>query len=322
MTVPGKSPPRGRISAASAIPVLVVILYAVSVLTLFPDPLFEAAKPLFRAVTGLEEKRVLAGRQWWSYLDGGAGDAVVMIHGYGSDKYRLALLARKFTRTHRVIVPDLPGFGESSQGTSQSYRVPIQAKRLRHFVTAIGLGRFHLVGNSMGGFVAAWYAAEYPDDVYRLVLMDAAGVRQPELSRAFRLYVDHGVNIFRYRNARELDRLVDLLFYRPPWIPYPAKRFAISRATERRRIREHILRELLADGDRLLESRLPGITAPALIIWGEKDRIIDVSAASVFQAALTRSRLEVIPDCGHVPFLEKPAETYRLTARFLKPESR
>jgi pimeloyl-ACP methyl ester carboxylesterase len=286
-------------------------------LTWSPGPLAGSIKTVLRATARFRRKSVTAGRQRWVYLDGGTGIPLVMIHGYGSDKYPLAGFASRFLHTHRLVVPDLPGFGDSGRTTAQSYRIPVQAERLRRFLAALGIHRCHMMGVSMGGYLAAWYAARYPDQIARLVLMDPAGIPQPILSPAFQAYIDHGINIFDYRNTRELDRLVEFLFYRPPWMPHVVKRYAIARAAARWKIREKTLNDLMADGDGLLPPVLPKITSPCLILWGENDRIIDPSAARGFHRAIAGSRAVVIPECGHVPFLEKPEETYRHIAGFL-----
>ena len=310
--------PSWPLHLAAAMPTgALVALHAIAGMAWSPGRLAVSVQSVLRAVAGFRLKNVWAGRQRWVYLDGGKGFPVVMIHGYGSDKYPLAGFASRFLHTNRLVVPDLPGFGDSGQSTKQSYRIPIQAERFRRFLAALEIRRCHLIGISMGGYLAAWYAARHPEQVERLVLMDPAGMPQPNLSPAFRAYVNHGINIFGYRNTRELDRLVELLFYRPPWIPHFVKRYAIARAAARRDIREKTLSDLMVDGDGLLPPVLSKISAPCLILWGEQDRIVDPSAAPGFHRAIAGSHLEVIPECGHVPFLETPELSFRHIAGFL-----
>ena len=110
------------------------------------------------------------------YLDGGTGPTLLLLHGFGATKDNFTRVAALLTGTYRVVVPDHLGFGESDKPEHADYSPVAQARRLRAFVQALGLGAVDLGGNSMGGHIAMTYAALYPDAVRSLWLIDAGGV--------------------------------------------------------------------------------------------------------------------------------------------------
>ena len=132
---------------------------------------------LERTRCGLEAKRVQAAGFDIAYLEGGAGEPLVLVHGFGADKDNFARVAAYLIPHYRVLVPDLPGFGESSRSEGVSYAAAPQAERLRAFVRAVGVERVHLGGNSMGGFVVTQYAIDHPTEVASLWLLGPAGTR-------------------------------------------------------------------------------------------------------------------------------------------------
>ena len=93
--------------------------------------------------------------------------------GSGADKDNWDRFAKRLTGSYRVIAPDVPGFGDSSKIPGAKYDMQTQVMRVHEFVRAIGLKKFHIAGNSMGGLIAGMYAASYPEDVLTLGLFDA-----------------------------------------------------------------------------------------------------------------------------------------------------
>ena len=130
-----------------------------------------------RAHAGLARKEItLADGTHVVYLEGGSGEPLVLVHGFGADKDNFTRVARWLTPHYRVIVPDLVGFGESSHLPDVDYHYAAQAQRVRAFVQALGLQRVDLGGNSMGGGIAMSYAAQHPQEVHSLWLVDCAGI--------------------------------------------------------------------------------------------------------------------------------------------------
>ena len=111
-----------------------------------------------------------------SYLEGGDGEVVVLLHGFAANKDHWTRVSKYLTPHLRVIAPDLPGFGDSGLVEGGDYSVAAQAARLHEFVRELGLTRFHLGGSSTGGNVAGAYAARYPETVKTLWLVDPSGL--------------------------------------------------------------------------------------------------------------------------------------------------
>ena len=163
--------------AILAIAICVAVVYVI-----YPDLVLRAWTVSVRRSAGLEVRTVEAAGHRIVYLDGGNGPPVVLLHGFGADKDLWNAVAAELTRTHRVIVPDLPGFGESSVGETERYDAESQARRVRAFLEVLGVREHHLGGSSMGGAISAVYAALYPDSVKTLLLAAPPGVRSPERS--------------------------------------------------------------------------------------------------------------------------------------------
>src|SRR5690606_39235182 len=136
----------------------------------------------------------------------------------GANRDNWLRFARRFSTDYRVVALDLPGFGESSKPDA-SYDVASQVERLRAFVQALQLERPHLIGNSMGGHIAALYAARYPTEVRSLALLDNAGVTSPRQSEMFAMLERGEPNPLVVRKAEDFDTLMDFVFVSPPPLP-------------------------------------------------------------------------------------------------------
>ncbi len=99
-----------------------------------------------------------------------------MVHGFAANKDNWTRFAKFVTPVYHVVALDLPGFGDSSCLESASYSIADQAKRLNRFADEIGLKKFYIVGNSMGGHIAGRYTVMFPETVLTLGLFDASGV--------------------------------------------------------------------------------------------------------------------------------------------------
>jgi pimeloyl-ACP methyl ester carboxylesterase len=284
----------------------------------FPGYLLESVKYAIRWRAGLEKYEIQVDDHSWVYLEGGGGETILFVHGFGADKDRWGPLLIDLSGSHRLIVPDLPGFGESSQVQSASYDIPSQVKRLNRFVETIKVDTFHMVGISMGGGIAAYYATEYPNKVKSLVLIDAAGVKSRIPSDTWRRYKEDGKILLLYKTPEQFDELLAVIFHRPPWIPAHLKAHIAKIGARNYDFRKKILNDLLKGGTAgLLENRLSRVKSKVLIIWGANDRIIHVSSVEKFERGLKNHQTVIIDNSGHVPYLEKPEETKRAIREFL-----
>ena len=284
----------------------------------FPGPLIEALIHMQRWRAGLERHEIQIDDHLLVYLKGGKGETILFVHGFGADKDSWATFLPSFSGSYRLIVPDLPGFGESSAPDTASYDIPSQVKNLAQFIDTEGLDSFHLIGVSMGGYIAAYYASEHPEKIKSLALIDAAGVVSQIPSYIWRQYKNNGEILLLYRTPEQFDNFLSALFHNPPYIPSRFKKYFTDRGARNYDHYKKILNEMVDGGMGLLESRLPKIKARTLLIWGENDSIIHVSSVEKFKKGIKDCQTVIIPNCGHVPYMECPEKTRRVYKTFLR----
>ncbi len=296
--------------------ILVVIAALVAGYYAFPEKVADLMINAARGQAGLTKKMIKIDDHNIVYLEGGKGPTIVLLHGYTANKDNWLKLAPYLTKDYHVVIPDIPGYGESSMIEQASYNLSNQMSRLHKFTRALELKKFHIAGNSMGGFFAGTYAVRYPDEIISVGLFDAGGVKSLENS-AVRKMMEKGENPLVLKNANDMPRLMSLAFVKTPSLPYPLQKVMTRTALANRQFYEKELKEIGPDF-LSLEKELPNIKAPALILWGDQDKILDVSSVPVFEKGLKNSRTVIIKDCGHVPMIEKPQETADAYLAFIK----
>jgi pimeloyl-ACP methyl ester carboxylesterase len=283
-----------------------VLLYAFR-----PRVLFDAVKAALRRRAALSRKSVRVGDIEWPYLDGGnaAGEPIVLVHGFGGDKDNWTLYAPYLTPRHRVICPDLPGFGENDRSVDRDYRVQAQALRLREFLDALGVARCHLAGNSMGGFIALQFALDFPERLASLTLLDNAGVAGADTSELQRA-IERRENPLELKTMTDVDRLLSFVYRKPPFLPRQFKRVLLDDALANAQVLEKVFWILAEEGIAgVLNARLGEVRVPTLIVWGRHDQLIDVSVVDALRRGIPDSVAVIIEQVGHVPMLEAPRET-------------
>jgi pimeloyl-ACP methyl ester carboxylesterase len=260
-----------------------------------------------------------------NYAEMGEGPPLVFIHGLSGCWQNWLENIPHMARRHRVVALDLAGFGESEL-PQEEISIPGYGRFVDAFLGEIGVERAALVGNSMGGFIAAEIAISHPSRVEKLVLVSAAG-----LVRAGNWQLN------------TVERAASLLH--PAVVAVLARReFLIKRPKLRRRILYGIVRyperlepELVyevASGagkpgflDALnaisnydFRERLPEISVPTLIVWGRDDRIVPVSGAYEYERLIPDARRVIFDRTGHMAMLERPARFNQLVEEFLTAE--
>src|SRR6185437_7133696 len=248
--------------------------------------------------------------------------ALVLIHGLCTSHRSFEDLVEKLSARFHVIVPDLPGFGESEKPnpTRYSYGVEAHAESVADLIAAFGVGRASVVGHGMGGAIALTLAAEHRELVQRLVIGDALAYPAP-MSFMARLPLVPVVGSFAFKQiyGRTIFRsLFRDEVYAPGGAP-PIERvdwhydaFISPSARES----AHAVMRFTLD-TRANIARLPRIVAPTLVLWGREDRIYPVQTAHRLARQIPGARLEIM-DCGHVPHEERPRDFLTLLTEFLE----
>lgn len=269
---------------------------------------------LQRRRSGLTRKEVeIPGGLRYVYLEGGRGEPLLLLHGFGANKDNFTAVGRYLTPHYRVIAPDHIGFGESSHPQDAHYAAPAQAARLRSFVHTLGITRFHLGGSSMGGQISLTYTALYPDDVASLWLLDSGGVWSAPKSERAKMVEAGGRNPLMARTEEEYAQILPFVMSKPPYVP----RFMLK-VMAQQRIRNFDLEQRIYRDDVTyqMEPHIAGLKTPTLIVWGKQDRSHNVAAAGILHQLLPNAEVIIIPDAGHLPMIEQPERCARDYLKF------
>lgn len=306
---------QGRRRAAMTASVLDALLRAPSVAIRLPPKVVGGLFALRHYGCGLRRKVVRVGRFELPYLEGGQGETLVLLHGFADSKESFVEVARKLTGQFRVILPDLPGFGEASAPTDFDYTLPHLAELVGKMLDNLGVESCHLGGNSLGGAVAVQLTLMRPSLANSLVLLNAAGLKMPTPSPLQKMLQD-GENPFVMQNYADFKAHLRFVFEVQPPIPGPVRRHMADEYIARGPMYKKIMDDLLeADAD--LTPRLGEIEVPTFLLWGDKDRLIDLSVGQLYRERIEGAQLVILQDIGHAPQYEAPKQTIELIEQFL-----
>jgi len=255
------------------------------------------------------------------YYDTGPADgaAILMVHGLGdeADSWRhiLPVLARR----HRVLAPDLPGFGRSSL-PSRSLTPPFLVSVLTEFLQEMEQTPVLLIGSSLGGILCQEIALTNPQLAKGLILLDGTIVTSRQaINIGLLLFVLPGIGEWLYTRLRKNPQAA-FNTLRPYYadldaMPEDDRKFLFQRVNERvwsdsqRKAYFSILRNFTRwtpGQQKGMQVRLQNCLMPTLAIWGASDHMIDISAAEKLRQLQPTCRLVTIPDAGHLPYQERP----------------
>ena len=258
-------------------------------------------------------------------LQAGAGPDVVFLHGTSGHLEAFSRNVVPHVRAgYRVHAFDMLGHGYTGK-PDYRYEIPRYVDHLLGYLDAVQVQRAHLVGESLGGWVAGWLASEHPERVASLQLLAAGGTKaNPAVMDRIRSST---------RQAVETDDLgltrkrLELLMSNPTADvsdELVAVRHAIYHTKEFRENLDNLL--CLQDMDTrqrnlLREDRMARISAPTLVVWGHDNPFGDVPEARLMAEAIPGARLVLYPECGHWPQHEHAAEYNELSVGFLAQHS-
>ena len=244
-----------------------------------------------------------------------AGDAknpkVVLLHGLGASITSWQLNIAALSQKYHVIALDQVGFGKSDKPMLK-YRVGTYTDFLDKFLSELKIEKASLIGNSLGGWIAADFALKYPAKVEKIVLADTAGLK-PNLVDFNRIYA------LNFSTRDEIRALVKLVFYNQTLFGSEAfvdeslrLRVAAGDGYTINSLIDSIKRE-----EDFLNGRLGGIKQPTLIVWGKQDGLLPLADGEKFDKEIPNSELIVFDRCGHVPQVEKAADFNKQVLEFL-----
>jgi pimeloyl-ACP methyl ester carboxylesterase len=262
-------------------------------------------------IPGRRELEIDGTRVCYHELGSPNGDPVVLLHGYITSSYSWRDVWPGLAKTCRVYIVDLPGYGDS-EPLKKPWTVDTYADFLSRLFVALNLRKPIVVGAQMGGSIAAWFAAKYPEHVSGLVLLAAGAMGE------------HHTNMWLYKlvSLPVVGWLMVQLFPRSLFFKRLRNAYVNQDVTGDgkldpyfRSFRKtgHIQNRIALDvrssyGDMFqnFESKMRQVVAPALLIFGDQDPLVPLSTGHKFKQAIADSRLEVIENCGDFPQEEYP----------------
>lgn len=269
---------------------------------------------------GLARGYVKVGDMRWPVFRSGTFEdrtVVVILHGFGVDSFSMLGMAATLSKAgHSVLLPDLPGFGDHHFYPPNALDAHRMLDALDALATATAAHRIIVIGSSMGGALAAAWAHRDPNRVAGAVLLNPAGVEPPVVNEIYGADPDKG-HPLDIRTMADFNRVMKLNFVRIPRIPWLIKRDVVRMARQHADQYNTIIRTLeplLRNG---LRDTLPAISQPVLLVWGDRDRIIDPSVVPLWAAGLPNIEVLMLQHCGHVPWVDCPGETRAAIGRFV-----
>jgi pimeloyl-ACP methyl ester carboxylesterase len=259
-----------------------------------------------------------------NYVDLGSGgrEPMVFVHGLGGQWQNWLENLPRAALERRVIALDLPGFG-STPMPSDKITIPGYGRCVDSLCDKLGLGRVDIVGNSMGGYIAAEVAIQFPQRIDQLLLVSAAGITSADVARrpiytAGRIataMTAYGSAQYRAIASRPKTRhmALALVARHPSLLRADLAYEGFIKGAGRPGFEAGLHACLEYD----FRDRLPDIRQPTLIVWGEKDSIIPVRDAHEFERLISDSRKVVMKDTGHIPMAERPGAFNDVMMEFL-----
>jgi len=263
----------------------------------------------------VEQKTVNAGNINTFYLSAGKGEPLVLLHGAGGGAVLWGPIIDLLSRHFHVIAPDVVGYGESDKPDAP-YDKKFFSTWLCKFCDSLNLEKINLLGNSQGGAIAMQFTLDNPDKVKKLMLVGSAGLGGWGISPGA-MFNMAAANIFPTK--RTVQKIVKYLVHKIDNFPGDD---GIA----------YLLEVIWSSGGKLpfvngkgravapfSSDKLRQISNPALIIWGEKDRILPVSHGKKGHKKMPGAQFRIIPDAGHTPFIDQPEEFKDIILHFIKP---
>jgi pimeloyl-ACP methyl ester carboxylesterase len=255
-------------------------------------------------LAGIREETIDVGLPMHYYTAGRRGSPIILIHGLGGSAESWSALMPLLSRDFLVYAPDLPGFGQTPLAP-EGVSVATHVLYLERFLDALGYPRAILVGNSLGGWIAARFAVEHPERVDRLYLLNSAGLLRESTNPP-------------YATDREGARriLKHLWGYT---LPVPGFILdAMVRNSQSPAYKQFLERYNPAEE---LDSVLEQIQAPTTIIWGMRDGIFPLTCASDLHTGIAGSELIFLPRVGHMAQIQAPLTVARIIRHTALPDN-
>jgi pimeloyl-ACP methyl ester carboxylesterase len=241
------------------------------------------------------------------YMVGGQGKPLVLVHGLAGRAENWLSLIPEFTKNgYQVYALDLLGYGRSQQ-PDVDYSIALETDILRQFLDSQNLHQVDLAGWSMGGWISLKFAAEHPDRVNRLVLIDSAGL----------LFNAVNAGALRPKTEAEYAHLLAVLSPNPKPVPSFVARDVVRNFIANDWVVGRALASM-GTGKDLMDNKLQTVTMPVLIVWGKEDVMTPLSVGEKMHTAMPQSLFYVYDGTGHLAPTDRSAEVSEAMVKFLQ----
>lgn len=247
--------------------------------------------------------------------ESGRGDALLLLHGYMGSHLSWRHQFDALSRFFRVVAVDWPGWGDSEKNSALDYSLETEVERLRRLIQMLDLGPVHLAGQDYGGLLTLGYAQKYPDDVLDIIVMNCKshGTWRPQWFAVFELMhllarLPGSKQLYRALPLKSMHRLMtrkavrqgimtsDVVEHYCGWMKSASGGAYLAKFFENYQVGS---REDIARG-------LPQMRTDALILWGARDRYLNVDIAHDLARSIPNAQLKIYPEAGHFLAEEEP----------------
>lgn len=263
-----------------------------------------------------QDKTIAVFGQTIHYWDVGTGPVVVLVHGLGSSKDGdWGRAVEPLSKKYRVIAMDQIGFGRSDKPLID-YKIQTYVDFLNEFLRAMKIEKANFMGESLGGWISALYAAEVSGGAHlvpveKLVLVDAAGLQQ-----------EKPIPNLNPSTLADMRKVLEAVFYDTSWVNDETVRQTFTDKLSRHD--GYTVRRILTNpslASERLDSRLAEIKVPTLVVWGKQDELLPISSGERYAAGIAGAKLVSFDQCGHVPPVEKTTEFLSAVEAFMNQAS-
>lgn len=256
---------------------------------------------------GLNAKHKVINQSDYYYLHREGSDAskaVILLHGFSANKENWLRFSQELPNDISIYALDLLGHGQHAINLSTDYSIESQVDYLHQFIADLPLQTAHLVGNSMGGAIAALYAATYPDNVKTLMLISPAGVH--EIPSELEIALEEGYNPLIASTVEEFYGVTDFVMEDQPFIPESILSVEAEKSIKRMALNQKIFKDIRSDLDKNLDQHFTNITSPTVILWGKQDRVIHADNINRYATLISNSSPILLDNVGHLAMIEAP----------------
>jgi abhydrolase domain-containing protein 6 len=286
---------------------------------------YENIIALQRKLMAAKKKEI--GNTHYLEIDRGHPETILLVHGFTDSKDGFLPPAMFLSKKYNLLIPDLPGSGESKRSFKETYNLAFMAENLSNFLRNKGVKSIHVVGISMGAAVSMELAIMHPLLVKSLTLVSPAGFFDKDIPSVFHEMIS-GKNIFCVENIDDYEKLLDRVMVKKPYIPLPIKKHLFENLSFHNDWHCKMTEDLLGGVKSLTDhegiyknsfnERAKEIRCNTLLLWGDQDSLFPLKLSQIPLLKIENSHLIVLENAGHALHHERPLDFSRNIHKFLQ----